>query len=85
MSSDKNAIIKEIIALFRLERYIYLGGIVICLIIFITSVIMIIFSADEKPNYNNISILVTSFGGLGVFAGRILKMFDRAMDSVDNK
>ena len=68
---------------FKLERYVYISVIGVCLIILLSGAII----ATLKASFDNATV-VAMFGPSGVIAamaGRLLKMWDRAAEIVSQR
>lgn len=69
--------VKEITSLFRLERFVYLSIIVVCLLILLISASVALIKG--KIGATGISTIFGSGGAITVMTGRLLHMWNRAM------
>jgi hypothetical protein len=69
--------VKEITSLFRFERFVYLGIVGICLLIFVVA----IFIATKRGEIGPVELtsIFGSGGGITVMTGRLLHMWNRAI------
>lgn len=74
--------IKEVTSLFRLERFVYVSVIIICLIIMIASVVVALFKG--KVGIGEITSIFGSSGAISVMTGRLVHMWNRAITLLDN-
>ena len=77
--------IQSLTAMFRFERFIYMGIILLCLLILIITVAMALFGGEES--ISNSAFITTMFGSGGIITsmtGRLLHMWNRAIDLMQN-
>lgn len=75
---DRVGAVKEITALFRLERIMYVCGMVVFVLILLGSVVTALFRG--KIGYAELTPMIGSSGGLTFVLGRLIHMWDRAVD-----
>ncbi|MFQ5605235.1 MAG: hypothetical protein ACE5HS_18370 [bacterium] len=78
--------VDHLTSLFKVERYIYLSIIFVCLMILLVSVGLALFGGKEK--ISNQAFITSMFGSGGILTamtGRLLHMWNRAMDLIDVK
>lgn len=71
--------VKQLLALFKLERMVYLAITLICLLLLIFVAVMQLNSPGDDSKYAVVTGLVGSSGGIVYTAGRLLKMWSEAM------
>lgn len=75
--------IKELLALFKMERIVY---VIISITAFVTLLFCAIFTLiKNQDNYPAILGLFGSTGGVGYTAGRLLKMWGDAVEYITKK
>ena len=80
--SERIQAVKEITALFRVERLVYVTSIIVCLIILLISVTIALIKNEFSSGE-----LTSMFGSGGVITfmtGRLLHMWNRAINLLDN-
>jgi hypothetical protein len=81
--ADKIAAVRQLTDYFKLERYVYVGIISLCLGLFLVSVAVALFRGKMGPV--EITSLLSSGGGVTVMIGRLLNMWNRAMTLLDGR
>ena len=79
--NDRVRAIKEITSEFRLERFVYLAGTVICLILLLVTVILGLIRREIGSA--EVVSMFGSGGGFLVMTGRLLHMWNRAINVLD--
>jgi len=74
--------IKEMVALFKMERVVYLIITLVSVIILIATAVSLIMASDDQENTIAIMGLFGSTGGITYSTGRLLKMWSEAMDLI---
>lgn len=74
--------IKEMVALFKMERVVYLIITLVSVIILIATAVSLILASDDQNNTIAIMGLFGSTGGITYSTGRLLKMWSEAMDLI---
>ena len=80
---DRVRAVRLLLDEFKLERYVYISVIGVCLIILLSGAI----TAMVKASFDNATV-VAMFGPCGVIAamaGRLLKMWDRATEIISQR
>jgi hypothetical protein len=78
---QKMQAIQNVTNMFWIERFVYLGIILLCLVILITTVAMALFGGEES--ISNTAFITSMFGSGGMITtmtGRILHMYNRSFD-----
>jgi len=70
------------VALFKMERVVYLIITLVSVIILIATAVSLIISSDDQENTIAIMGLFGSTGGITYSTGRLLKMWSEAMDLI---
>ncbi len=73
--------VRTLTDMFRFERFVYMGIILLCLVILLTTVAMALFGGQES--ISNAAFITTMFGSGGIITsmtGRLLHMWNRAID-----
>lgn len=73
--------IKEITSLFRLERFVYLTSIVVCLLILLIGVVSSLIKGSMGSA--EITSIFGSGGAITIMTGRLLHMWNRAINLLD--
>lgn len=81
LTSTVNAI-KELVALFKTERIVYLVITVISVLVLIGTAISLIIKSESQENTIEIMGLFGSTGGIVYSTGRLLKMWSEAMNLI---
>lgn len=81
--NEKVRAIKEITSEFRLERIVYLSGTAICLVLLLVTVILALIRREMGSP--EVVGLFGSGGGFVVMTGRLLHMWNRAMNLLDQR
>ncbi|MGV3585506.1 MAG: hypothetical protein ACO1OF_00770 [Adhaeribacter sp.] len=74
--------IKELVALFKIERTVYLTITLISVLVLIVTAISLILRSDSQENTIAIMGLFGSTGGIVYSTGRLLKMWSEAMQLI---
>ena len=74
--------IKELVALFKTERLVYLFITLISVLVLIATAVSMIFKSDSQENTIAIMCLFGSTGGIVYSSGRLLKMWSEAMQLI---
>ena len=74
--------IKELIAIFRFERIVYLIITIICVLVLIITAVSLIYGSESKENTIEIMGLFGSTGGIVYSTGRLLKMWSEALQLI---
>ena len=74
--------IKELVALFKTERLVYLFITLISVLVLIATAVSMIFKSDSQENTIAIMGLFGSTGGIVYSSGRLLKMWSEAMQLI---
>lgn len=74
--------IKELVALFKIERTVYLTITLISVLVLIATAISLIIRSDSQENTIVIMGLFGSTGGIVYSTGRLLKMWSEAMQLI---
>ena len=83
---DRVKAVESLTSLFRIERFVYLSIILICLLILLMSVALALFGGKEK--ISNQAFITSMFGSGGIMTamtGRLLHMWNRAIDLMQAK
>ena len=75
--ADKVAAVKEVTALFRVERIVYVCIIAVCLLIFLLSVIFALMRG--QIGYLELTPMFSSGGAVAFMTGRLIHMWNRTM------
>ena len=78
--------VENLTTLFRVERFVYVGIIIVCLIILLLSVGLALLGGKEK--ISNQAFITSMFGSGGVITtltGRLLHMWNKAMELMISK
>lgn len=79
--SERVQAVKEITSLFRLERYVYIGIIIICLFILLLSTAIALINREIGPP--ELTSMFGSGGAITFMTGRLLHMWNRAIKLLD--
>lgn len=74
--------VKELVALFRVERMVYLIITMLSLLILVGTALWMIFNSSDQDETIAAMGLFTSSGGIMYSTGRLLKMWSEAMQLV---
>ncbi|KAA5544159.1 hypothetical protein [Adhaeribacter rhizoryzae] len=74
--------IKELVALFKIERTVYLTITLVSVLVLIVTAISLILRSDSQENTIAIMGLFGSTGGIVYSTGRLLKMWSEAMQLI---
>ncbi|MDT0636020.1 hypothetical protein [Spectribacter hydrogenoxidans] len=79
--TDRVQAVREVTSLFRVERFVYLAIIVVCLLVLIVLVVM----AAQRGEMRTAEIvpMFGSGGVISVMTGRLLHMWNRAVDLLE--
>lgn len=75
--------VRELTVLFRAERFVYIGIIVVCTTILLASIGFALFRNALGPV--EISTMFGSGGAISVMTGRLIHMWNRAMSLLDTE
>lgn len=74
--------IKELVALFKIERTVYMVITLISVLVLIGTAIMQLFRSESQENTIAVTGLFGSTGGIVYSTGRLLKMWSEAMQLI---
>lgn len=74
--------IKELVALFKIERTVYMVITLISVLVLIGTAIMLLFRSESQENTIAVTGLFGSTGGIVYSTGRLLKMWSEAMQLI---
>ena len=74
--------IKELVALFKVERMVYLIITLISVLVLIGTAISLIYKSESQENTIAVMGLFGSTGGIVYSSGRLLKMWSEAMQLI---
>ena len=74
--------IKELVALFKTERTVYLIITLISVLVLIVTAISLLFKSESQANTIAVMGLFGSTGGIVYSSGRLLKMWSEAMQLI---
>lgn len=74
--------VEKITSLYKLERYLYIGIIVICLFVLIICIVVSLIKGEI--GVIEVSSMMGSGGTITVMTGRLLHMWDRTIQLLDN-
>ncbi len=82
--SYKNRIeaVKEITSLFKLERFVYIGIIIICLCVLIICIVISLIKGEI--GVIEVSSMMGSGGTITIMTGRLLHMWNKTMQFLEN-
>lgn len=75
--------LKDITSMFRLERMVYISAIVICLFVLLISFAATLTNKGESGSSAEISTMFGSGGAATVMTGRLLHMWNRAINILE--
>lgn len=77
--------IMSITSMFGIERYIYIGIIVVSFVVLLISVSKALFGGDGGLDVALLTAVFGSGGMITVMTGRLIHMWDRAMNLIETK